>query len=268
MEAVGRLAGGVAHDFNNMLTAIIGYDEILLRRLEPLDPSRYAAEQVRQVAERAANLTRQLLAFSRRQVLELRAIDLNEVLEGMRPLLQQLVGDGVTLRIEPGPGLGAVMGDWAQLEQVVMNLAINARDAMEAQGEIRIATRVVDLDQAFEDSHPGSRAGRCVLLSVADDGCGMDERTQSHIFEPFFTTKPLDKGTGLGLSTVYGIVKQFGGYIDVESAPGAGSTFRIYLPCSATEPGRPFAGQTLAELPRRGPGSPADGVDPAAPGGD
>jgi PAS domain S-box-containing protein len=260
MEAIGRLAGGVAHDFNNLITAIIGYNDMLLGKLQPADPGRHAAEQVREVAERAADLTHQLLAFSRRQVLELRVLDLNEVLAGMQSLLRHLVGAGVHLHLDTAVDVGTVRADRAQLEQVLMNLAINARDAMPAGGEIHIATRDVVLDREFEDAHPGSRAGRCVLLSVADSGCGMDGETLSHIFEPFFTTKPHDKGTGLGLSTVYGIVKQSGGFIDVESAPGRGSTFRIYLPRCDEVAAPELVVRCRAELPGREMGTSPTGI--------
>ena len=235
MEAIGRLAGAVAHDFNNLLTAILGYNEILLRGLGASDPRRSEAEQVRLAAQRASGLTRQLLAFSRQQVLEMRVLDLKQVLSDMLPMLRRLVGEDLRLRLDAGARSGSVRADRTQLEQIVLNLVINARDAMPAGGSIRVACAEAELDQAFVDAHPGSRAGHHVVLSVEDDGCGMDEQTQAHIFEPFFTTKTADRGTGLGLATVYGIVKQSAGYIGVESAPGRGTTFRVYLPrCTDT----------------------------------
>ena len=234
MEAIGRLASGVAHDFNNLLTVILGYDDMLLRKLHGDDPRRHEAAEVRRAAERAAELTHQLLAFSRSQVIEPRVLDLNVVLTDMVAMLQRLIGEDIRLAVRTEPGLDAVRADRAQLEQVVLNLAINARDAMPLGGELGITTANVDLDQAFEDAHAGSRVGRYVGLSVEDNGCGMEGETLAHIFEPFFTTKSVDQGTGLGLSTVYGIVKQSGGYIDVESVPGQGTIFRVYLPrCEA-----------------------------------
>jgi len=231
MEAIGRLAGGVAHDFNNLLTAILGYNDLLLRGLGASDPRRQEAEQVRQAAQRAAELTHQLLAFGRRQQLDLRVLDLDRVVQDMRPILSRLAGEAVRLEVRTAAGPARTLADRTQIEQVLLNLAVNARDAMPRGGRLRFATAVVDLDPAFADAHPGSRAGSHLLLSVSDDGCGMDEKTQAHIFEPFFTTKSQDRGTGLGLSIVYGIVKQSGGYIAVESAPDQGATFRIYLPC-------------------------------------
>jgi signal transduction histidine kinase len=230
MEAVGRLAGGVAHDFNNLLTAIMGYNGLLLRDLGATDPRRKSAEQIRLAVQRAADLTRQLLVFSRRQHLDLRVIDLNRVVADMSPILGRLVGEAVQLEVEAAPGLGSVRADHTQIEQVLLNLAINARDAMPDGGRLRIATADVILDRTFEEEHPGSHAGPHVMLSVSDDGVGMDAGVQAHIFEPFFTTKSQKGGTGLGLSTVYGVVKLSGGYIAVESAPGCGATFRIYLP--------------------------------------
>jgi two-component system cell cycle sensor histidine kinase/response regulator CckA len=230
MEAIGRLAGGVAHDFNNLLTAILGFSEILLQGLEPADPRRHEVEEVRKAARRATELTQQLLAFSRRQMLEPRVLDLNRVLSDMQAMLRRLIGEDIQLRVELAPALGTVRADRGQLEQVILNLAVNARDALHQGGELVISTANVELDQAFVDSHAGARPGRHVVLSVVDTGIGMEAETLAHIFEPFFTTKGQDKGTGLGLATVYGIVKQSEGYIDVESAPGQGTTFQVYLP--------------------------------------
>jgi CheY-like chemotaxis protein len=223
----------VAHDFNNVLTAVLGYNDKLLRGLGPTDPRRYEAEEVRRAALRGVGLTQQLLAFSRSQVLEPQVLDLREVLSEMRGVLQMLIGEGIRLSVEPATTLPKVRVDRTQLEQVVLNLAINARDAMDSGGVLRISTADVELDRAFEETHPGSRRGHYARLSVEDNGCGMDAAIQARIFEPFFTTKPRDKGTGLGLATVYGIVKQSQGYIDVDSAPGRGTIFHIYLPASS-----------------------------------
>ena len=244
MEALGRLAGGVAHDFNNALTAIMGYNDALLRNLSPADPGRQQAHEVRKAVQHAVNLTRQLLAFSRRQVLEPQVLDLNSVLADLEGILRRLMGENNRLSIEAEQRLSAVRADRTQLEQVILNLAINARDAMAPGGELRISTADVDLDRSFEEAHPGSRAGRHVRLCVADNGSGMDPETQARIFEPFFTTKARDQGTGLGLATVYGIVKQSQGYIDVTSTPGQGTTFRVYLPVcdEGTDPAGPAAG--------------------------
>jgi PAS domain S-box-containing protein len=234
MEAVGRLAGGIAHDFNNLLTVISGYMEILLA-----DPAAKGATEMREImaaAERASALTRQLLAFSRRQLLKPQLISLNDVISGMDKLLPRLVGESIDLEIRRGRNLSAVLADPGQIEQVVMNLAVNARDAMPNGGAIFIETTDVTVDEVFTAAHAGLAPGRYATLAVRDTGVGMDKETQARIFEPFFTTKELGRGTGLGLSTVYGIVKQSGGYIQVESEPGKGATFRMYLPRhSATE---------------------------------
>ncbi|MGH9176551.1 MAG: sensor histidine kinase [Vicinamibacterales bacterium] len=219
MEAVGRLAGGIAHDFNNLLTAILGFTNLALERLETSRDVRFEMDQVKQAGERAARFTRQLLAFSRQQVLSPRLIDPADSVEAMAPMLKHLLGESVRLETAGGSGEGRVKVDPGQFEQVVMNLAINARDAMPRGGTITIATA----NARFQDEN-------FVLLSVRDTGEGMAEETLSKIFEPFFTTKPVGKGTGLGLATVYGIVKQNDGQIDVTSAPGRGAEFRIYLP--------------------------------------
>jgi PAS domain S-box-containing protein len=229
MEAVGLLAGGIAHDFNNLLTAIGGYAELLLNRLHPGDPSREQAEAVKRAAARAASLTRQLLAFSRRQVLQPRVVDLNELVGGMEPLVQRLVGEDVEVVLRRSPALGAVRVDAGQMEQVLMNLVVNARDAMPEGGRMTIRTENLELD-APEDDDARLPAGPYVALGVSDTGSGMDEAVRARIFEPFFTTKPVGKGTGLGLSTVYGIVEQSGGHIEVETAEGSGTTFRVLLP--------------------------------------
>jgi PAS domain S-box-containing protein len=233
MEAVGQLAGGVAHDFNNVLTAILGYANFMLEDLEPDHPVRADVGEIVKAGESAASLTRQLLAFSRRQILEPRVIDLNGIVTRMAALVRRLIGEDIMLVLELAPSVDPVRADPGQIEQIVMNLAVNARDAMLLGGTLTIQTGNVDLDAAFVADHPGSTAGPSVMLSVADTGTGIDAETLSRIFEPFFTTKKRGEGTGLGLSTVYGIVKQSSGFIDVESTPGRGTRFTTYLPRTA-----------------------------------
>jgi CheY-like chemotaxis protein len=227
MEAVGRLAGGVAHDFNNLLTAIIGYSDFLLMKMEQGDSSRQHVEEIKKAGERAASLTRQLLAFSRKQVLQPKVLDLNNVVAENEKMLARLVGEDIELKTSIDPKLGHVKADPGQIEQVLINLVANARDAMPRGGRLAIKTSNVVLDEAESGRLP---AGSYVMLTVRDTGRGMDEETQSHIFEPFFTTKDQHEGAGLGLSTVYGIVSQSGGEIRVESEPGRGATFNILLP--------------------------------------
>jgi len=230
MEAVGRLAGGVAHDFNNLLTAIMGYSQLALMELKEGDPLHHNIEEISKAADRAASLTRQLLAFSRRQVLQPRVVDLNVILSDVERMLRRLIGEDVQLETRPDPALGRVRADAGQLEQVLLNLAVNARDAMPTGGRLEISTANVELGQNLDETVSYVLPGRYVQVVVRDNGSGMDASTRSRIFEPFFTTKERGKGTGLGLSTVYGIVKQSEGYIWVDSEPGQGAAFTICLP--------------------------------------
>ena len=230
MEAVGRLAGGVAHDFNNLLTVINGYSELLLRQVGEDSILRKEVDEIRKAGDRASMLTRQLLAFSRRQVLQPKVLDLNATVSGMATMLRRLIGEDIDLRILPGEGLGRVKADPGQVEQIILNLAVNARDAMPGGGRLTVETNNTFLDGTFSSKHPHAVAGPHVLLAVSDTGVGMSEETQSHLFEPFFTTKERGKGTGLGLSTVYGIVKQSQGYVYVYSELGKGTTVKVYLP--------------------------------------
>ncbi len=239
MEAVGRLAGGIAHDFNNLLMVISGYSEFLLERLGPDATLRNPAQEIASAAERASSLTRQLLAFSRKQMLAPSVLNLNNVVTENLKMLNRMIGEDIDLVMTPAHDLGAVRADAGQMEQVIMNLAVNARDAMPSGGNFTIETANVTLDDEYARFHAPLRPGDYVLLKISDTGIGMDAETQSHIFEPFFTTKGV-KGTGLGLSTVYGIVKQSGGYIWVQSELGKGTTFKIYLPRI------PGAGQGIA----------------------
>ena len=230
MEAVGRLAGGVAHDFNNMLSVIIGYSELLLERADTDGQVRKQCEEIKRAGDRAASLTRQLLAFSRLQVLEPRVLNLNTSVAEIEKMLRRLIGEDIDLRTSLDPTLGLVKADPGQIEQVIMNLALNARDAMPGGGKLIIETSNTELDDEYALHHPPCIVGRYVILAVTDSGVGMSQETKARIFEPFFTTKELGKGTGLGLSTVYGVAKQSGGYIWVYSEPGQGSVFKLYLP--------------------------------------
>jgi nitrogen-specific signal transduction histidine kinase/ActR/RegA family two-component response regulator len=230
MEAVGRLAGGVAHDFNNLLTVIRGYSELMLEEFADSDPLRDEVEEIKKAADRASGLTRQLLAFSRQQVLAPKVLDLNIVVGNMERLLKRLLGENIRLGSSLANELGRVKADPGQIEQVIMNLAVNAKDAMPRGGKLTIETANADLDETYTHEHVGAKPGKYVMLAVSDTGSGMSQDIRQRVFEPFFTTKEIGKGTGLGLSTVYGIVKQSEGYIWVYSEPGRGTSFKVYLP--------------------------------------
>jgi len=230
LESVGRLAGGIAHDFNNMLTAINGYSDLTLRQLKTDDPLRRYIEEIKKAGVRAASLTHQLLAFSRQQILQPKVLHLNRVITDTSDMLQRLIGEDVQLISVLHPKAGMVKADPGQLSQIIMNLAVNARDAMPQGGKLTIETVNIFLDPNYARQHFGVIPGAYVMLAVSDTGTGMSPETQNHIFEPFFTTKEIGKGTGLGLATVYGIVKQSGGNISVYSEEGIGTTFKIYLP--------------------------------------
>jgi PAS domain S-box-containing protein len=235
MEAIGQLAGGVAHDFNNMLTAILGYTELLTDQIGPDKAIGRDLHEITAAAKRAAALTRQLLAFSRKQVVAMVAVDLTHVVRTVTPMLQRLLGERIAIRTTLADSVGSVMADVAQLEHLLINLSLNARDAMPEGGVLTFTTGNTELDEAYTVRHPGARIGRYVMMRVADTGAGMAPEVQARIFEPFFTTKAHDRGTGLGLAAAYGTVKQFGGYIEVESQVGRGTTFTIYLP-KASQP--------------------------------
>ncbi len=230
MEAIGRLAGGVAHDFNNLLTAIIGYSQIALGRLADDDTIRREIEEIVKAGGRASSLTSQLLAFSRKQMIQMKVLDLNAVVSDMKKMLGRLIGEDIELHTALDPSLGRVKTDPGQMEQVILNLAINARDAMPAGGKLTIETANVYLSDEYAQKRVAIEPGNYVMLAISDTGIGMDQETQSRIFEPFFTTKEQGKGTGLGLSTVYGIVRQSGGYVWVYSEPQQGTVFKIFLP--------------------------------------
>ncbi|HEX7124838.1 MAG TPA: ATP-binding protein [Thermodesulfobacteriota bacterium] len=258
LEAVGRLAGGIAHDFNNLMTAVTGFAELALARVPQGDRLRNDLEEIRRAGVRAASLTRQLLAFSRQQVLEPRVLDLTAVVTGMEQMLRRVIGEDIRLATSTAPALRPVRADPGQLEQVLMNLALNARDAMPAGGTLTIETANAEVQEAGAERHGVMRPGRYTRMTVSDTGGGMDAHTRANVFEPFFTTKAPGKGTGLGLATVYGIVKQSGGYVWVDSEPGHGAAFTIYLP-SVDEPcGR-------ASRPRGRVSRPPQGRVPDAP---
>ncbi len=236
MEAIGRLAGGIAHDFNNLLTAILGYSELLLDRVRGDESLAADVEEVKKAGESAARLTKQLLAFSRQQVLAPQVVDLNAIVAELKKLLDRVIGEDVRLDVVTYPGLLRVRVDPGQVEQLILNLAVNARDAMPQGGTLRITTASATIDDDFARRHAGAVPGQFVAISVADDGCGMSADVLAHIFEPFFTTKPVGKGTGLGLATVFGVVRQSGGFLTVDSVLGVGTTFTAYLPVTAERP--------------------------------
>jgi len=248
MESVGRLAGGVAHDFNNMLGVILGHADLALEQVDPAQPLHDDLTEIRKAAKRSADLTRQLLAFARKQTIAPKVLDLNETVEGMLKMLRPLIGEDIDLAWLPGAGLWPVKLDPSQIDQILANLCVNARDAISGVGKITIETGNVALDEDYCAAHAGFVPGEFALLAVSDDGCGMDKETLAHIFEPFFTTKEVGKGTGLGLATIYGIVKQNNGFINAYSEPDQGSTFRIYLPRHMGKAG---------QMQKKGPAEPA-----------
>jgi signal transduction histidine kinase len=251
MDAVGRLASGVAHDFNNILTVILGRSEILRGALTPEHTLYRHADLIQKSAERASTLTQQLLALSRKQVLEPRVLDLGVGVSGLNKMLRRLIGEHIDLAVTAPAGLGRVKADPGQIQQVILNLVVNARDAMPDGGRLVVDVATVELAGALAREHPDVRPGRYVTLTVADSGVGMDEETRAHLFEPFFSTKGPGKGTGLGLATVYGIVRQSGGLITCESRKGAGTTFRVYLP-QVDEPVDAVGAEAEPAAPSRG----------------
>ncbi|HEY7064255.1 MAG TPA: ATP-binding protein [Chloroflexota bacterium] len=252
MEAVGQLAGGIAHDFNNLLTVINGFTELVRSRLQPTDPLNAYIGEIGFAGERASALTRQLLAFSRRQLLQPKVLNVNTIVEDMGGMLRRLISEDLGLDSQLYPTLAQVEADPSQLEQVILNLVVNARDAMRPGGTVTISTANLELKDGAAREPVGIPPGRYVRLSIADTGCGMDAKTQSHIFEPFFTTKEQGRGTELGLSIVYGIVKQSGGNVRVRSQVGRGTTFEVYLPRMEARPERRAAAPTLQPRPASG----------------
>jgi two-component system cell cycle sensor histidine kinase/response regulator CckA len=249
MEAIGRLTGGVAHDFNNAMTVVIGFSDVLTMKLGKEHAAAAHLAEIRKAGNHAATLTRQLLAFSRKQVLHPQVLELNDIIGGTEKMIGRLLPEDIELKTVPGADLGRVKADPGQVEQVLMNLVINARDAMPLGGRITIDTRNVTLDEAYAARHVDVRQGPYVQMAVSDTGTGMDEATRNRIFEPFFTNKETGKGTGLGLATVYGIIMQSGGHIWVDSEPGHGTTFKIYLPIVDEAPARPEPELSTAEAP-------------------
>ena len=249
MESVGRLAGGIAHDFNNLLSSIIGFSELTLMSLPPDDSLRENLNEIIEAGQRAAGLTRQLLVFSRKQVLEMKVVDLNAVIENSTRMLGRMIGEDVVIKINPGPSLPLINADVGQLEQVLMNLVVNARDAMPRGGELVIETACVDLDEAYASSYQDLAPGKYVMFSVTDSGSGITPDVQERMFDPFFTTKEEGKGTGLGLATVYGIVRQHKGHVWVYSEPGRGATFKVHFP-ALVEGGLEEGAPVRAEAPR------------------
>ncbi len=245
MESIGKLAGGVAHDFNNLLTVIVGYSEMVLAGLPKGDPAGPLVKEMLHAGERASSLTRQLLAFSRKTVLAPKVLDVNELVANLGKMLRRLIGEDIQLTMVLGSKLDRVKADPGLLEQAMINLAVNARDAMPQGGRLTIETKEAELDEGYLLGHPGAQPGRYIVLAVTDTGCGIDPGIQNQIFEPFFTTKEVGKGTGLGLSMVYGFAKQSGGYVTCDSQPGKGASFRLYLPCIAE-------GVVASEVARRG----------------
>lgn len=248
MESVGRLAGGVAHDFNNMLSVILGFTEVALDQTAPSQPLHDDLEEIRRAAERSADLTRQLLAFARKQTIFPKELDLNQTVEGILKMLRRLIGEDIHLSWFPGTGLWPINMDPSQIDQMLANLCVNARDAIVGVGKIDIETSIAAFDEAYCAEHSGFVPGEYVLLSVKDNGCGMDQETSANIFEPFFTTKTFGESVGLGLATVYGIVKQNNGFIDVRSEQGQGTTFAIYLPRHISESGRQRIEETKTDV--------------------
>jgi hypothetical protein len=249
LEAVGRLAGGVAHDFNNMLTAIIGYSDLMAATLPAADPIREGLQEIRKAGDRAASLTQQLLAFSRKQILQPTTLDLNSLIADTHKMLRRLIPEDIELTTHLDPAVYPVLADAAQTQQVLINLVLNSRDAMPQGGQLRIETANAELTKSYARKHSEVKPGAYVLLTVSDTGCGMDKETLARLFEPFFTTKVQGKGTGLGLATVYGIVKQSGGHIEVTSQPGQGTTFRVFLPMAEEAVPTVAIAQALTKTP-------------------